>query len=600
MPLSFPSSPSVGQQSQQNGRTYKWTGSVWEFVSTGGGGSGLSWSSVPASATASGTAGQIAYDANNFYVCTATNTWGRAALSTTWPVTTITGLQLWLDASAPETLFDSTTGGSLVAADGGVARWEDKSGNARHFTQSTSGNRPLRKTGQQNGLGTLLFAAGAVASRGDDILIGSDFGDYLQSGQSATVFVVFKTLTSDVRHELINKQDASGGWRFLVESDNKVKLFFDDNSGGRTTVETASTVSTSSYSVLVFKASGGSLSSAAIYKNGASLPVSASGSVQSVDDNSAAVEVGGGTSGGVIYDSLNGDIGEIIIYNAALSDTDRASVESYLIAKWGITPAPVPQTIAGLQLWLDASDASTLYDATTGGSLVAADGGVARWEDKSGNARHATQGTSANRPARKTAVQGGKDVLRFDGSNDSLSIPSSTETFKFLHSADSTVFVVLTRSTTDNSAIIDNCDDGSSAVGFSLRFLDGSGTSDVLVHRIRRGVSATSALSNVSANGFMPSGWSVLSSVGRPGNATASNRSSMRLNSGTAVTNNTDTNAVSTSNAANDLCIGRFVTSPSANTHGGDIAEIIIYNSALSDTDRAAVESYLIAKWVIA
>jgi len=523
----------------------------------------------------------------------------------TWPATfydptSITGLQLWLDASDAQTLYDATSGGSLVAADGGVARWEDKSGNARHFTQSTSGSRPARKTSQQNGKDTLLFAAGAGASRGDDILIGSDFGDYLQSGQSATVFVVFKTLTSDVRHELINKQDASGGWRFLVESDNKVKLFFDDNSGGRTTVETASTVSTSSYSVLVFKASGGSLSSAAIYKNGASLPVSASGSVQSVDDNSAAVEVGGGTSGGVIYDSLNGDIGEIIIYNAALSDTDRASVESYLIAKWGITPAPVPQTIAGLQLWLDASDASTLYDATTGGSLVAADGGVARWEDKSGNARHATQGTSANRPARKTAVQGGKDVLRFDGSNDSLSIPSSTETFKFLHSADSTVFVVLTRSTTDNSAIIDNCDDGSSAVGFSLRFLDGSGTSDVLVHRIRRGVSATSALSNVSANGFMPSGWSVLSSVGRPGNATASNRSSMRLNSGTAVTNNTDTNAVSTSNAANDLCIGRFVTSPSANTHGGDIAEIIIYNSALSDTDRAAVESYLIAKWGIA
>jgi hypothetical protein len=252
-------------------------------------------------------------------------------------VTSITGLQLWLDASDAQTLYDATSGGSLVAADGGVARWEDKSGNARHFTQSTSGNRPLRKTGQQNGLGTLLFAAGAVSSRGDDLLIGSDFGDYFQSGQSATVFVVFKTLTSDVRHELINKQDSSGGWRFLVESDNKVKLFFDDNSGGRTTVETASTVSTSSYSVLVFKASGGSLSSAAIYKNGASLAVSASGSVQSVADNSAAVEVGGGTSSGVIYDSLDGNIAEVVVYSSALSDTDRASVENYLISKWGIT-----------------------------------------------------------------------------------------------------------------------------------------------------------------------------------------------------------------------------------------------------------------------
>jgi hypothetical protein len=175
-----------------------------------------------------------------------------------------------------------------------------------------------------------------LSSRGDDILIGSDFGDYLQSGQSATVFVVFKTLTSNVRHELINKQDSSGGWRFLVESDNKAKLFFDDNSGGRTTVETASTVSTSSYSVLAFKASGGSLSSAAIYKNGDSLAVSASGSVQSVDDNLAAVEVGGATSAGVIYDSLNGNIAEVVVYSSALGNTDRAAVEGYLMTKWGI------------------------------------------------------------------------------------------------------------------------------------------------------------------------------------------------------------------------------------------------------------------------
>jgi hypothetical protein len=31
MPLSFPSSPTVGQTSSQNGRTYVWTG-VWELA----------------------------------------------------------------------------------------------------------------------------------------------------------------------------------------------------------------------------------------------------------------------------------------------------------------------------------------------------------------------------------------------------------------------------------------------------------------------------------------------------------------------------------------------------------------------------------------
>ena len=52
-------------------------------VGTGSIGGGLTWSSVPASAFAAGTAGQIAYDDTNgfFYVATATNTWKRASLS---------------------------------------------------------------------------------------------------------------------------------------------------------------------------------------------------------------------------------------------------------------------------------------------------------------------------------------------------------------------------------------------------------------------------------------------------------------------------------------------------------------------------------------
>lgn len=36
---------------------------------------------VPASASAAGRAGQIAYDSGYVYVCTATDTWKRAALS---------------------------------------------------------------------------------------------------------------------------------------------------------------------------------------------------------------------------------------------------------------------------------------------------------------------------------------------------------------------------------------------------------------------------------------------------------------------------------------------------------------------------------------
>jgi hypothetical protein len=33
MPLSFPSSPTTGQQSTQNGRVYTWSGTTWDFSS---------------------------------------------------------------------------------------------------------------------------------------------------------------------------------------------------------------------------------------------------------------------------------------------------------------------------------------------------------------------------------------------------------------------------------------------------------------------------------------------------------------------------------------------------------------------------------------
>lgn len=83
-----------------------------------------------------------------------------------------------------------------------------------------------------------------------------------------------------------------------------------------------------------------------------------------------------------------------------------------------------PLSISGLQLWLDAT--TGLFDATSGGSAVTTDGSaVARWEDRSGNGRHATEVGINNRPVLKTAVQNGRNVIQFDGSNDILSLGTS-------------------------------------------------------------------------------------------------------------------------------------------------------------------------------
>jgi hypothetical protein len=263
-----------------------------------------------------------------------------------------------------------------------------------------------------------------------------------------------------------------------------------------------------------------------------------------------------------------------------------------------------PDDLSGLQLWLDASDASTLYDATTGGSLVAADGGVARWEDKSGNDRHATQGTAGSRPARKTAIQGGLDVLRLDGSDDFMSIASSTATFKFLHSTQATVFFVAKIGVSSNPnafyAILNTTVAATVNVGAWIAFDDRSSLPAnnrmrVVVVNGNSGqlVANSGADDNATANVFLLGSFTLDNTA-----AVAGDRVAFRLNGGTAEENNSSTNTASIANSSGDLHIGKEATA-SSGYMSGDLAEILIYNSALGDTDREAVENYLIEKWGI-
>jgi hypothetical protein len=92
---------------------------------------------------------------------------------------------------------------------------------------------------------------------------------------------------------------------------------------------------------------------------------------------------------------------------------NNAAASSFVIVN--DTSVFTPATISGLQLWLDAADSSTLFDATAGGSLVTTDGSaVARWADKSGNNRHATQSTSNARPSLSVANGGSLSFITND------------------------------------------------------------------------------------------------------------------------------------------------------------------------------------------
>ena len=60
--------------------------------------------------------------------------------------------QLWLDGGDTNTLYSDSAGTTLASIGGTIGYWKDKSGNGRHYSQATAGNRP-----SYSSAGTIVF-----------------------------------------------------------------------------------------------------------------------------------------------------------------------------------------------------------------------------------------------------------------------------------------------------------------------------------------------------------------------------------------------------------------------------------------------------------
>jgi hypothetical protein len=102
---------------------------------------------------------------------------------------------------------------------------------------------------------------------------------------------------------------------------------------------------------------------------------------------------------------------------------------------YGTSPAKsiFPKTISGLKIWLDANDGSTLFDSDVGGNIITSnEATIGRWEDKSGNGKHATQSSAGVRPTFATNIQNQLNCIRFDGTKYFNSIDTSSTTSAFV------------------------------------------------------------------------------------------------------------------------------------------------------------------------
>ncbi len=216
----------------------------------------------------------------------------------------ISGLIGWYDFSDSTNIFTDTGMTTPVASDGDlIAAAKDKSGSLHHYTQSNSLKRPAWKTAVQNGK-SVGRGNGSSAQLIKDPWTGL-------AVPLTFICIASRTTTSGV--------GAIWGAQPYVRFDNSGRISM---SVGTLLQSATSAYTTNTFYVLSFVFNG---ASSAIYKNGSSI---ASGAV-----GSSAVTF---TALFSSYDAnyLSGDIGEIYVYNSALSDANRQAAEAGLNAKW--------------------------------------------------------------------------------------------------------------------------------------------------------------------------------------------------------------------------------------------------------------------------
>jgi hypothetical protein len=243
-----------------------------------------------------------------------------------------------------------------------------------------------------------------------------------------------------------------------------------------------------------------------------------------------------------------------------------------------------PLSITGLALWLDASDASTLFQASNGTTPATADTNpIGYWGDKSGNGRNVTQATAGKKPLLKTAIQNGKNVVRFDGTDDALTGGDTLD----IRTYSQATFVVGAGGASGNgiyiSKAIAGAQDGRWAVGY-ISF----------------------ELYSVYTNGGSPfantpragGSWEIVAGViDRAGN-NALYANAVSLTSTAFGAETTDWNTATLMNVG---AYRNATNTDDAIWLNGDIAEILVYQSAavLTPANIAAVFAYLNAKWSI-
>jgi len=471
----------------------------------------------------------------------------RASDANVFAPTNLPNCGLWLHA------------GAGVTADGSgyVSSWADQSGKGHNASQANVNYQPRFVTNAVNGLPALRFD-------------GAGSRDAMPTGWIATntpysVFVAgaFQMVSGYAWRRIIQ---GSAGYNWGIFLDNNGYFYAGVSKDAKGTFNQAANINLRPAQGTPFVGELiGDGTNSQFCLNGFAYPAVAGHGGPNI------LYLGGAGSGGHSNDGWDGDVLEVIAYDRALSYDERQQVERYLALKYdALSAARVPWY--GLRQWLRG-------DCVTADVLDGVTPRVSKCENQTDTAgMHATQTTTNRMPERVSASFNNKPALRFDavaGQYDSLksfATPIGTVCSVIAvystHATDATERVIMQGVGSLSRLSVTN--------GLVTRRANGA-VSQLLPCQTNTPVIATMLCDDLASR-FYVNGVNLTQSatpVWGWGSGTGGGVSSViYYGAGTA-------------DSTLDLPLD------------GDLAEVLVYDRIISDSERRRIEAYLAARYAI-
>ncbi len=480
--------------------------------------------------------------------------------------TEITGCRLWLDANDPASItYSSGTS---------VSQWNDKSGYRNNVSQSTASNQPTISSNYVNGRSAMLFTP----------------NQWVQGNISIETYTRFLVYSNSVVNVGAAVMDGAG---FLQNGGGTT---YQDSVGYFNPPPSFQTGSFFRIAEAYFPVTGGT--SGRIWIDGTeytSLPFYAP------VGNYPSSYVAFGRRGDGIY--FTGAVAEAILFNRSLTTSEMNMMEGYLAYKYGLqsrlpsnhpyrtaivqTTLPnqafsipnsifvdwSPSQVSGLSLWLDGADPN-------GTGVPPANGAnLSSWKDKSGNNISVT--ASTNKPTFSQNSLNGLGTIRFNGSSGTQYY-FNTAAFSFGTSQRAAFFVIQNTGPASGAASVPhwfwpNTGNGANALSFN-GWIDTNvqGTQGLQSYTVSKNVFLIFSLQ-----------FGNTSSVGETFNNGTSRGTFTKTSGGSSFA---------------DATSGYGIGAIPADATGlyffdGNIAEILLFNTSISNTQREQIEAYLALKW---